>query len=127
MVAEASSGGTVAPSQTLRRRPGLMPAALMEAAVEAADCESTRYRKFAQADIFSKTKEEYKRQQSNAGSMISIAALGIIGLLVLYEFLRYAIGWDAYRTELSVDVTTSSAGDGRGSVVPVYFDITFPG
>ena len=82
--------------------------------------KSKALRRFAQAaDMFPKPKEDYKRTQSAEGGIVSAVALSLLSLLVSYELLKYAMGWDAYRTELSVD-------QGINAGVPFHFDITFP-
>lgn len=101
-----------------------MPAELRQRAVLSADDDDiaptwSMARNIAQADLFPKPKQDYQRQQSAAGACLSTAALVVVFSLLVYEIARYAIGWDAYRTEVSVDASIT----GR---VPFHFDITFP-
>jgi hypothetical protein len=76
-------------------------------------------RKVAEAaDLFPKPKEDFQRRQTPLGACVSIVSFGAIALLLVIEVLSYAAGWDAYRTELSVDLGVSAK-------VIVNFDITF--
>jgi hypothetical protein len=102
-------------SQELRRRIQLP----LEQAVEASEA-SPVLKKLAKADLFVKFKEEYQRHQSPVGAALSMGALVLIVTLLLYEIVHYAVAWDAYKTEISVD---TSAGN---VAVPIHFDITFP-
>lgn len=76
-------------------------------------------RRVAQVDMFPKPREEYRRTQTQEGALISLVAAVLIGMLVLWEIGAYAVGRDAYRSELSVD-------SGLSLTVPFNFDITFP-
>lgn len=71
-------------------------------------------------DLFPKAKEDYRRKQNALGGAVSTFAVSIIGLLVLTDLLSYAFGWNAYRTELSVDRGISAS-------VPFDIDISFFG
>lgn len=73
----------------------------------------------AAVDLFSKPKEDYRRDQTSAGGFFSALVVGIIALLLLWETVRYVIGTDAYRTELSLD-------PGRSDEMDINLDIVFP-
>lgn len=75
-------------------------------------------RKVAQVDFFPKPKEEFRRVQTAEGAAVSLIAVVLIGLLLLWETGAYIVGRDAYHSELTVDKSLSET-------VPFNFDITF--
>ena len=70
------------------------------------------------ADFFPKPKEDFQRKQTTAGAVVSWICFSIITVLVLYELAAYVVGWNHYRSELSVDM-------GVAGRIPFNFDITF--
>lgn len=62
-------------------------------------------RKVAAVDLFTKPKEDYCRSQTRAGAIISIITVFAVGLLASWEVMSYTLGWNAYKTELSVDTS----------------------
>jgi hypothetical protein len=81
--------------------------------------ETPLLRRFAQADMFPKPKEDFARTQTEAGSLVSWLAAAFIVMLLVWEIGAYVLGRDAYHTELSVDGYVDSD-------VPFNIDITFP-
>jgi hypothetical protein len=77
------------------------------------------FKTVAQADMFPKPKEEFRREQTPSGALVSLISASLIAILVIWEIVAYGIGRDAYHTELSVD-------RGVSAQVSVNFDITFP-
>ena len=82
-------------------------------------------KRIRRADLFPKPKEDFQRQQSQSGAMVSVVAASLISVLVLWEFAAYIYGRDAYSSELVVidEAPRSWRGTAR---VPVNIDITFP-
>lgn len=76
------------------------------------------FKAFRSLDMFPKAKEDFRRKQNLLGGVISTATVSILALLILYDLMTYVFGWNAYRTELSVDHGVSAA-------VPFDIDITF--
>lgn len=86
------------------------------------DVESSRkviLRKVKAVDMFPKPKEDFKRVQSTEGAIVSIAAVVIIGILLVWELGAYVTGRDAFSTDLAV----SGRANHR---VKFNLDITFP-
>ncbi len=81
--------------------------------------ETPLLRRFAQADMFPKPKEDFARTQTEGGAIVSIVAATFIGILLVWEIGAYLAGRDAYHTELSVDGFVESD-------VPFNIDLTFP-
>lgn len=76
-------------------------------------------RRMAAVDMFPKPKEDFQRQQTSAGAVVSAVTVGIILFLVLWEGISYALGWSAYSTDLSIDHNANRSMD-------VNIDISFP-
>lgn len=76
-------------------------------------------RTIAAADFFSKPKEDYQREQTKGGAIISAITIGFITLLVLWEGMGYVFAWNAYDTDLGIDSNTNRRMD-------VNLDIVFP-
>lgn len=75
--------------------------------------------KLAKADIFSKPKEDYSREQTPLGSIVSAITIIIIIVLLLSESVDYVLGRSAYRTELSI-------AESNGGHMMMHLDIDFP-
>lgn len=76
-------------------------------------------RHIANVDLFPKPREDYQREQTKAGAMVSLFTVIVIALLILWEGLGYALGRDAYDTDVSID-------KGLSDEMPVHFDVLFP-
>lgn len=76
------------------------------------------FRAMRSIDMFPKAKEDFRRKQNLLGGAVSAFTIAVVSLLILYDFSSYVFGWNAYRTELSVDRGVSGA-------VPFDIDITF--
>ncbi|CBZ24457.1 conserved hypothetical protein [Leishmania mexicana MHOM/GT/2001/U1103] len=69
--------------------------------------------------MFPKPKEDYQREQTRWGAVLSVATVSIVIILVLWEGAAYLRGRDAYDTDISLD-------RGLSEDMPVHFDVFFP-
>lgn len=76
-------------------------------------------RKITAVDVFLKPKEDYQRAQTPLGGLLSLASALVIVILVVWEVAGYALGWDAYHTDTSVDNNPCRS-------MKVTVDISFP-
>ena len=75
--------------------------------------------RIAEADLFPKPREDYQREQTTYGAVVSLGTVVFIALLVVWEGIAYLRGRDAYSTDITVDA--GSADD-----MQVHVDILFP-
>ena len=76
-------------------------------------------------DLFPKPKEDFQREQSKGGALVSLGATALISILLVWECGAYIAGRDAYSSELVV-MDSSFDSDTNLARVPVNIDITFP-
>ncbi|KAG5510061.1 hypothetical protein JKF63_06954 [Porcisia hertigi] len=76
-------------------------------------------KRIAQVDFFPKPREDYQRQQTGGGAVLSVLTVATVALLVLWEGIAYLTGRDAYDTDVSLD-------KGLSDKMPVHFDLLFP-
>lgn len=75
--------------------------------------------RIAEVDLFSKPREDYQREQTKYGAIVSLVTIIIIALLVLWEGIAYLRGRDAYDTDVTLDANSSED-------MQVNLDILFP-
>jgi hypothetical protein len=76
-------------------------------------------RRIAEVDLFPKPREDYQRQQTRYGAVVSLATVVLIAFLVLWEGIAYLYGRDAYDTDVTIDT-------GASDDMPVHLDVLFP-
>lgn len=75
--------------------------------------------RFADVDLLPKPREDYQREQTKHGALVSLVTVIVIALLVLWEGIAYARGRDAYDTVVTVDASSSDE-------MQVNLDVLFP-
>ncbi|GET86607.1 hypothetical protein, conserved [Leishmania tarentolae] len=80
---------------------------------------TTISRHLANVDFFAKPKEDYRREQTQWGAVVSLCTVCVITFLVLWEGIAYIRGRDAYDTDVSLD-------KGLSEDMPIHVDVLFP-